>query len=148
MCIRDSMKEALRLAPEDERLGRFVARADAFHGGRCASAFDQAKYGFLSHVAGDVDFEGGVVYAASKPLVTPKECAKAVSYADDYCAKKGYWSVPERFRHVRTKELDVVHAPKLLTWFNKCLKHLIFPCLLYTSPSPRDATLSRMPSSA
>ena len=23
-----------------------------------------------------------------------------------------------------------------------------FPCLLYTSPSPRDATLSRMPSSA
>ena len=25
---------------------------------------------------------------------------------------------------------------------------LIIPCLLYTSPSPRDATLSRMPSSA
>eukprot|EP00830_Metopus_es_P001266 TRINITY_DN110_c0_g2_i1.p1 TRINITY_DN110_c0_g2~~TRINITY_DN110_c0_g2_i1.p1 ORF type:complete len:212 (+),score=22.03 TRINITY_DN110_c0_g2_i1:2-637(+) len=25
---------------------------------------------------------------------------------------------------------------------------LLFPCLLYTSPSPRDATLSRMPSSA
>ena len=25
---------------------------------------------------------------------------------------------------------------------------LIQPCLLYTSPSPRDATLSRMPSSA
>ena len=24
----------------------------------------------------------------------------------------------------------------------------VFPCLLYTSPSPRDATLSRMPSSA
>ena len=27
-------------------------------------------------------------------------------------------------------------------------KRLIFTCLLYTSPSPRDATLSRMPSSA
>ena len=25
---------------------------------------------------------------------------------------------------------------------------LVYPCLLYTSPSPRDATLSRMPSSA
>ena len=24
----------------------------------------------------------------------------------------------------------------------------VMPCLLYTSPSPRDATLSRMPSSA
>ena len=27
-------------------------------------------------------------------------------------------------------------------------KQHCFPCLLYTSPSPRDATLSRMPSSA
>ena len=26
--------------------------------------------------------------------------------------------------------------------------HTVMPCLLYTSPSPRDATLSRMPSSA
>ena len=33
---------------------------------------------------------------------------------------------------------------KILKWEeNKC-----FDCLLYTSPSPRDATLSRMPSSA
>ena len=30
-----------------------------------------------------------------------------------------------------------------------CFKLEFFnPCLLYTSPSPRDATLSRMPSSA
>ena len=28
------------------------------------------------------------------------------------------------------------------------LGHIYHPCLLYTSPSPRDATLSRMPSSA
>ena len=28
------------------------------------------------------------------------------------------------------------------------LSELYDPCLLYTSPSPRDATLSRMPSSA
>ena len=27
-------------------------------------------------------------------------------------------------------------------------RRLVIPCLLYTSPSPRDATLSRMPSSA
>ena len=26
--------------------------------------------------------------------------------------------------------------------------YILMPCLLYTSPSPRDATLSRMPSSA
>ena len=29
-----------------------------------------------------------------------------------------------------------------------CYEHMNNPCLLYTSPSPRDATLSRMPSSA
>ena len=29
-----------------------------------------------------------------------------------------------------------------------CRAGAIFDCLLYTSPSPRDATLSRMPSSA
>ena len=27
-------------------------------------------------------------------------------------------------------------------------RHMFYGCLLYTSPSPRDATLSRMPSSA
>ena len=32
------------------------------------------------------------------------------------------------------------------TWI--VLKTMLSTCLLYTSPSPRDATLSRMPSSA
>ena len=35
--------------------------------------------------------------------------------------------------------------------FTEVVKKIVFqgkPCLLYTSPSPRDATLSRMPSSA
>ena len=37
-------------------------------------------------------------------------------------------------------KLDLVSDPRF-TW-------LLETCLLYTSPSPRDATLSRMPSSA
>ena len=36
--------------------------------------------------------------------------------------------------------------PRVLFWRDK--SHLRKGCLLYTSPSPRDATLSRMPSSA
>ena len=32
--------------------------------------------------------------------------------------------------------------------FEVCLFTKVITCLLYTSPSPRDATLSRMPSSA
>ena len=34
------------------------------------------------------------------------------------------------------------------TWSGPDAVSNVFPCLLYTSPSPRDATLSRMPSSA
>ena len=32
--------------------------------------------------------------------------------------------------------------------FQQLINSLLLGCLLYTSPSPRDATLSRMPSSA
>ena len=42
-------------------------------------------------------------------------------------------------------------ANELLNWFSLTPQHWIMlhmVCLLYTSPSPRDATLSRMPSSA
>ena len=48
-----------------------------------------------------------------------------------------------------TKEQHPVHFAILdqkLTMSNQIKKHR--DCLLYTSPSPRDATLSRMPSSA
>ena len=39
--------------------------------------------------------------------------------------------------------------PGRLTFINvKTFNDILWSCLLYTSPSPRDATLSRMPSSA
>ena len=55
------------------------------------------------------------------------------------------------------KELRGVSPPKdmlpfstdwFLTWQPNIHSSLFINCLLYTSPSPRDATLSRMPSSA
>ena len=39
---------------------------------------------------------------------------------------------------------EVVH----FTVTNEGLRNLVYTCLLYTSPSPRDRTRSRMPSSA
>ena len=48
---------------------------------------------------------------------------------------------------VRSSEIDVVfvthmHSDHIVDLYQ------LYICLLYTSPSPRDATLSRMPSSA
>ena len=37
---------------------------------------------------------------------------------------------------------------KIVENAKRILDDLVLDCLLYTSPSPRDATLSRMPSSA
>ena len=55
--------------------------------------------------------------------------------------------VPSELSDVELKEL----LEKLRTKHRHIdteIKALIETCLLYTSPSPRDATLSRMPSSA
>ena len=45
---------------------------------------------------------------------------------------------------IKSRNSDVVKE------INSVLEYIdeIYSCLLYTSPSPRDATLSRMPSSA
>ena len=43
--------------------------------------------------------------------------------------------------------LDKVSVSNGICW-HKDTKRMYYICLLYTSPSPRDATLSRMPSSA
>ena len=48
----------------------------------------------------------------------------------------------------RPQEGDLIYFPLTNNYFEiKFVEHEE-PCLLYTSPSPRDATLSRMPSSA
>ena len=46
------------------------------------------------------------------------------------------------FQQLSGKAASTIHG-RFLELFDD-----YYPCLLYTSPSPRDATLSRMPSSA
>ena len=49
---------------------------------------------------------------------------------------------------VSPAKVVVVIGPDMEDVGRVCRHHTIVVCLLYTSPSPRDATLSRMPSSA
>ena len=65
-------------------------------------------------------------------------------------------SFANEYNETPTKEIISIEVEKRKDLNQDSLKdilHLIeclddYPCLLYTSPSPRDATLSRMPSSA
>ena len=60
-----------------------------------------------------------------------------------------YWEVPFAFapqfpvRSVTAQRVTIVDPDTI-----PALYEATWACLLYTSPSPRDATLSRMPSSA
>ena len=83
---------------------------------------------------------------------------------DNVGDKSGNLSLPDREVRVdwtirgshRRKTQKIVLSPAISTIdFSKMACHIygtksyeVWPCLLYTSPSPRDATLSRMPSSA
>eukprot|EP00830_Metopus_es_P015742 TRINITY_DN4632_c0_g1_i2.p1 TRINITY_DN4632_c0_g1~~TRINITY_DN4632_c0_g1_i2.p1 ORF type:complete len:684 (+),score=136.03 TRINITY_DN4632_c0_g1_i2:39-2090(+) len=49
---------------------------------------------------------------------------------------------------LRRENIDKIMKTTIDELYNETLQHLYNSCLLYTSPSPRDATLSRMPSSA
>ena len=51
-------------------------------------------------------------------------------------------------KEILEEEITDWGLSKPLTHFEKDLDFWNWACLLYTSPSPRDATLSRMPSSA
>ena len=52
------------------------------------------------------------------------------------------FTTPEKGVSVRQQDYKDPKPNELIIRTGYC------PCLLYTSPSPRDATLSRMPSSA
>ena len=63
----------------------------------------------------------------------------------EFCDSLGYHLAEEFFWYNPAK------LPSPIEWVNKRkirAKDAVNTCLLYTSPSPRDATLSRMPSSA
>ena len=61
------------------------------------------------------------------------------------------WSATNTVRGGYNEHEDNLPHDEYVAWQKDCLAEmlrLIKPCLLYTSPSPRDRTRSRMPSSA
>ena len=80
------------------------------------------KYGFIQHLYNEV-------------------CNKNITGLSQL------WQLPKRvFSEVRYNPLNGTYV--IPTFRNEKLNNLYKFCLLYTSPSPRDRTRSRMPSSA
>ena len=67
---------------------------------------------------------------------TEKATARPAWEEKDVCQMYLAGCCPNALFHASQKRSDLAPCPK------------VHDCLLYTSPSPRDATLSRMPSSA
>ena len=90
--------------------------------------------------------------AAPKPAVRYKteDDVRKLLAGDNFkkfCKKKcGECHAPAFKKFLKVSPL-VVRAQVGSFWCASCGR-LLCDCLLYTSPSPRDATLSRMPSSA
>ena len=76
-------------------------------------------------------------------ILSPRAVARLESY-------KPSWPLPKIFRMTKGGKLnegiftgETINTPSML-----CVEDYLDTCLLYTSPSPRDGLLSRMPSSA
>ena len=62
-----------------------------------------------------------------------------------YAIRENYLSCLNKFGAI---PFPLFHQNSANDYFLKTLDGLVITCLLYTSPSPRDRTRSRMPSSA
>ena len=100
------------------------------------------------------------------PVVTIQEPDQCINAVDGDAAPYGIEDVTPGATPYECDELKTWTAtatdcasPELLTWVSRIYENgvlvkegkessISYVCLLYTSPSPRDATLSRMPSSA
>ena len=79
-----------------------------------------------------------------RELMVVKKNGRKSSFDRDKLSKSIYIALKKR-------PIDTETVEKFITNISRSLEELgqsEITCLLYTSPSPRDATLSRMPSSA
>ena len=91
------------------------------------------------------------------PIQVQERLVKVVPLGEDVSGVSPYWLTPEELDDVIASRRDLTevlglpyksHADQYEIWEIVPLSDEATVCLLYTSPSPRDATLSRMPSSA
>ena len=104
-------------------------------------------------ISGALNFNPDAPQESSVDIrIDPKSVSTGLPKFDEEIATSGNYFDADNFPEIRFVSTDIKltgDATGLITG-DLTLKGVTKPvtCLLYTSPSPRDATLSRMPSSA
>ena len=146
MCIRDSVKGK---GTTNESTSYTMTDEDAY-------------YGYNYYRLKQVDYDNSFEYFTSESvLISPTDRPNILIYPNPVETKTNLRVITPYEENV---DLEVVNSSgsvmKIITIekgnHNTQLdlsgypagRYLVYTCLLYTSPSPRDATLSRMPSSA
>ena len=101
---------------------------------------------------GAFEFQGQKCSAASRSYISESIWDAVRKYLEEDLSSISMGS-PENFENFVTSVIDEKSFDKIATYIDNANSNddadvIIGGCLLYTSPSPRDATLSRMPSSA
>ena len=150
MCIRDRSKESYSFSKGLKRLGRVLQEVGvdssqyAIYDGSGLSHDNRLSARGLSRVLQKAltDDKFNVEFASSLSVDGKSGTLKKRSYEGVARAKTGTLTGVRSLAGV----MENSNARKI--GFVIIQNKVSSPCLLYTSPSPRDATLSRMPSSA
>ena len=113
---------------------------------------------FVEHATHGRHYKGALMNAAMTLMGTGPQATFCFQDMDDDCICQAHFMVlrSDDFRRANgfdnmTRDCQFLKLKKRLK-FNETTQHglsqLDYSCLLYTSPSPRDRTRSRMPSSA
>ena len=100
-----------------------------------------------SLIGGATGMSGGMVWLPNNPLMQAEGVAdsheEGMAYFDDVVGDIGEAS------SVARREMFLTAGNEMINFLvGRGVRLVRCPCLLYTSPSPRDRTRSRMPSSA
>ena len=96
----------------------------------------------------DFNDKNGWIIASNMPPVRSDKEAHSGKYSL-HSKLKNEFALPNEGHLIQSVNNGIIGGEKYdLTFWIKEVDYGVSYCLLYTSPSPRDATLSRMPSSA
>ena len=106
---------------ERDSIGEIKVPSKAYYGAQTQRAIQNFEIGW------------SMEFSLILPYIVVKKCAAKTNYAQKNLSKKLSDAIIKACNHILDNPEQYLND---------------FPCLLYTSPSPRDVGISRMPSSA